>query len=104
MELPTKEQVDDYLKSPSFCLFCQDGSVEGDSIEIHAAGATQKVHCTECGKQWTDFYELSAVGISADSPKTNAWYSDETQFVKSKVTGKEYYPHEPEAESINKKL
>jgi hypothetical protein len=85
MELPTKEQVDTYLKGASSCLFCASGNIEGTSVEVDSRSAFQKVHCTECGREWTDLYELSAVAVV---PKNrNSWYSDEAEIV---------YEHEQE--------
>ena len=81
MDLPTKEQVNKYLKSSSCCLFCEDGDIEGGSVEVDGAGANQHVHCAECGKEWTDHYELCAVGIASDHPKVDTWYSDEAETV-----------------------
>jgi hypothetical protein len=32
--------------------------IEGGSIEIDAAGASQSVRCNDCGATWVDVYSL----------------------------------------------
>ncbi len=42
------------------CPICElKGSVEGGSIEIDGGAAYQDCNCSECGAQWTDYYQLA---------------------------------------------
>lgn len=42
------------------CPWC-GGTVEGGAVEIDGTSARQEVDCTECGKEWTEWYDLAAV-------------------------------------------
>ena len=40
------------------CPVCEDGQVEGDSIDIDSGQATQSITCNTCGAYWTNVYRL----------------------------------------------
>ena len=48
------------------CPMCLCIEIEGDSVEIEAGGAYQRITCNECGWAWVDAYELT--GYSESSP------------------------------------
>lgn len=61
-QTPTKEQTQTYIKAGGAkCIVCPGTNIEGGSVEIDAGGASQSVHCTDCGASWVDEYTLSGV-------------------------------------------
>lgn len=51
-----------YLKSRgASCPACEDGNIEGGSYELNSGTIYQPMHCTECGAEWDDAYELDRI-------------------------------------------
>lgn len=60
MALTEEEYV---AKAGNECPFCGSGEIEGQSVEVDAGSASQKVGCNSCGREWLDVYTL--VGFQA---------------------------------------
>lgn len=41
------------------CPFCNGTDCEGASVTTGEGGASQEMGCNDCGKEWTDLYELT---------------------------------------------
>jgi transcription elongation factor Elf1 len=41
------------------CPFCDSENLSQGFVEIDAQQATQEANCDDCGKEWTDTYQLS---------------------------------------------
>jgi len=55
----TKEDKQRYITGGgNQCPWCEDGDIEGRSIEIDNQFATQFMICKACDKAWTDIYKL----------------------------------------------
>ena len=51
--------TEDYVKrGGNFCPNCQEGQIEGDSVEIIDNEALQKMRCLDCGSSWHDVFRL----------------------------------------------
>lgn len=58
----TKEQKQKYLQSRGVrCPFCESDQIEGDHIDVCAAGAYQPIYCLVCDRSWTDEYTLTDI-------------------------------------------
>lgn len=52
------------------CPWCRRlNTVEGDSIEVDGNIATQDVHCSACGAEWTDTYVRTGYAPKVRCPK-----------------------------------
>lgn len=57
----TKKQIEKYLKQHGIgCPYC-GGDIEGNSIDVDDGGASQKIHCLDCGRRWLDTYTLTGI-------------------------------------------
>lgn len=41
------------------CPFCRSKSIYGDSVEIDAGSAWQRITCVDCDRSWNDVYSLN---------------------------------------------
>ena len=58
----TREQKDAYLKSNgSACPYCGSNEIEGGGLESDVGSCWNPVECLECGRCWTDIYELTDI-------------------------------------------
>lgn len=64
----TDAQKAEYLEKAGQCPFCQDGDIDGGSVEVDGTVATQMVNCVHCGAAWVDTYTLSGVTVT-DEPE-----------------------------------
>lgn len=63
-ELNIKEDIEKkYMDSGgSLCPYCDSDNITADPIEADAGCASGVVRCKECGKSWTDYYNLAGIG------------------------------------------
>ena len=67
------KMVKEYVKNGGVkCLYCKKESVEGGEVTVNNGRAHQSVWCTECGKGWSDTYDLVGVwtASSINSPES----------------------------------
>lgn len=58
----SKMQIEMYIKGGGVhCPYCESENLSAGDTQIDEAGARQKVYCYECGKTWTDIYELKTI-------------------------------------------
>lgn len=51
---------DEYAENHgAFCPVCQSNDIEGESFEVDAHSAWQRVRCLSCDAQWNDVYKLT---------------------------------------------
>lgn len=61
---------EEYVKKRGLqCPNCASDQLEGDSVEIDAGIAWQKVSCLDCDSSWTDCYDLTGFNQLQVSPR-----------------------------------
>lgn len=56
------EQARKYLAARGEeCPRCHDARIEGGSYDLDTGTIYQAMHCTECGLDWDDAYELNRI-------------------------------------------
>ena len=60
----------EYIESEGLaCPVCKlKGNAEGGSVDIDGGAAYQNCNCTECGAEWTDYYQLAGFDNLEKSP------------------------------------
>ena len=58
----------EYMHSDHLCPWCKSENIEGGSVERDSCGATQPVHCPDCGKDWYDDLALTGISIPTTNP------------------------------------
>jgi len=60
------ELQEKYLKDPNHCPFCGYDGISADHIEADDTKAWRDVECPQCGKSWTEGFELYCVTFDED--------------------------------------
>tara|TARA_B100000678_G_C17751542_1_gene319026 strand:+ start:180 stop:437 length:258 start_codon:yes stop_codon:yes gene_type:complete len=58
---PEAVLIQQYLKDPNFCPYCEDHEIEATRFDVEGRIAWQWVRCDTCGAEWHDIFELRAI-------------------------------------------
>lgn len=57
----TEEQINRYLTYAVNCPRCESDMIHGHSVETGEGRAEQLMHCSDCGFEWCDEYQITGI-------------------------------------------
>lgn len=57
----TPEMIEEYVRHPNFCPFCDSPDIEGGYFESDWDIVWTTVTCLECKKQWDEIFKLKTI-------------------------------------------
>jgi len=55
------KSLEEYLKNPDNCPFCDHDVVGGNGFDTHSTAAYREIECNRCGKKWTETFTITNI-------------------------------------------